>query len=76
MSASTDPNSPFIRQTKILMVMDVVESVRLMEQDENDFVSRWQALVGQAEQQLLPLHDGRRVKRLGDALMPEFKHAL
>ena len=76
MTASTDPNFPFACQTKILMVMDVVESVRLMEQDENDFVSRWQALVGQAEHQLLPLHGGRLVKSLGDGLMLEFNDAL
>jgi TolB-like protein/class 3 adenylate cyclase/Tfp pilus assembly protein PilF len=76
MSASPDPSFPLIRQTKILMVMDVVESVRLMEQDENDFVSRWQSLVGQAEHQLLPLHGGRLVKSLGDGLMLEFGDAL
>jgi TolB-like protein/class 3 adenylate cyclase len=76
MSDSTDLNSPFERQTKILMVMDVVESVRLMEQDENDFVSRWQLLVGQAEQRLLALHGGRLVKSLGDGLMLEFKEAV
>lgn len=58
------------------MVMDVVESVRLMEQDENDFVARWQLLVRQAEHQLLPLHGGRMVKSLGDGLMLEFTDAL
>ena len=34
--------------------MDVVESVRLMEQDEDDFVQRWQRLVQQSKPQLLP----------------------
>ncbi len=29
--------------------MDVVESVRLMELDASDFVTRWQSLVGQTE---------------------------
>jgi len=76
MSTSTDPHFPLERQTKILMVMDVVESVRLMEQDENDFVSRWQVLVGHAEQRLLALHGGRLVKSLGDGLMLEFKEAV
>lgn len=76
MSRSTDPTRPVIRQTKVLMVMDVVESVRLMELDEDGFVARWQALVGQAERQLLPLHGGRLVKSLGDGLMLEFKDAL
>lgn len=56
------------------MVMDVVESVRLMEQDEDDFVQRWQQLVARTEQ-VLPLHGGRLVKSLGDGLMLEFATA-
>ena len=58
----------------MLLVMDVVESVRLMEQDEDDFVRRWQQLVQYAEQ-VLPLHGGRIVKSLGDGLMLEFASA-
>ena len=76
MSAHTDPSFDATRRTKVLMVMDVVESVRLMEQNENDFVARWQSLVEQAERQLLPLHGGRLVKSLGDGLMLEFNDAL
>ena len=52
--------------------MDVVESVRLMEQDQDDFVMRWQKMVKQVEEQILPLHGGRIVKSLGDGLMLEF----
>lgn len=63
------------KSTKVLLVMDVVESVRLMEQDEDDFVRRWQQLVLHAEQQILPLHGGRIVKSLGDGLMLEFASA-
>jgi adenylate cyclase len=63
------------RSTKVLLVMDVVESVRIMEQDQDDFVRRWQQLVQQAERQILPLHDGRIVKSLGDGLMLEFANA-
>ena len=37
------------RNTKVLPVMDVVESVRLMELDADDLVVRWQKLVQQAE---------------------------
>lgn len=54
--------------------MDVVESVRIMEQDQDDFVRRWQQLVEHAEQ-ILPLHGGRIVKSLGDGLMLEFASA-
>ena len=63
------------RNTKVLLVMDVVESVRIMEQDQDDFVRRWQQLVEHAEQQVLPLHGGRIVKSLGDGLMLEFASA-
>ncbi|MDO9401104.1 MAG: tetratricopeptide repeat protein [Polaromonas sp.] len=63
------------RNTKVLLVMDVVESVRMMEQDQDDFVRRWQQLVAQAGQQVLPLHGGRIVKSLGDGLMLAFASA-
>ena len=63
------------RSTKVLLVMDVVESVRLMAFDEDDFVRRWQQLVQQAEQRILPQHGGRIVKSLGDGLMLEFANA-
>lgn len=63
------------RSLKVLLVMDVVESVRIMEQDQDGFVRRWQKLVEQAEQQILPLHGGRIVKSLGDGLMLEFASA-
>ena len=63
------------RSTKVLLVMDVVESVRIMEQDQDGFVQRWQQLVLQAEQQILPQHGGRIVKSLGDGLMLEFANA-
>lgn len=64
-----------MRNTKVLLVMDVVESVRIMEQDQDGFVQRWQQLVEQVEQRILPLHAGRIVKSLGDGLMLEFADA-
>jgi len=75
MSSPTEFLAPMSRSTKVLLVMDVVESVRIMEQDQDDFVRRWQQLVQQAEQKILPLHDGRIVKSLGDGLMLEFANA-
>ena len=61
--------------TKVLLVMDVVESVRLMEEDEEDAVLRWQRCVGHVVQQVLPGHGGKLVKSLGDGLMLEFTNA-
>ena len=59
----------------MLLVMDVVESVRIMEQDQDGFVRRWQQLVEEAEHNVLPRHGGRIVKSLGDGLMLEFASA-
>ena len=61
------------RHTKVLLVLDVVESVRLMEGDEHGFVQRWQQF-RERTKQLLQLHDGRMVKSLGDGLMLEFSN--
>lgn len=61
------------RRTKVLLVLDVVESVRLMEADENGFVQRWQKL-RERTKQLLQEHNGLMVKSLGDGLMLEFDH--
>ncbi len=74
-SPLTDPALVLPRHTKVLLVLDVVESVRLMEQDEDDFVRRWHQFVQQTVQRLLPLHGGRLVKSLGDGLMLEFADA-
>lgn len=60
--------------TRMLLVLDVVESVRLMEQDQDDFVRRWQQLVRRVEQ-ILPAFGGRIVKSLGDGLMLSFTEA-
>lgn len=54
--------------------MDVVESVRLMEQEEHEFILRWHGLV-RSVRELLPAHGGRVHKSLGDGLMLEFENA-
>ncbi|WP_299718476.1 adenylate/guanylate cyclase domain-containing protein [Tardiphaga sp.] len=56
--------------------MDVVESVRLMEQYETSTVHRWLQLVRVVENDILPSHQGRLVKSLGDGLMLEFPSVL
>ena len=62
------------RLTKVISVIDVVESVRLMEQDEQNFIRRWRDFVA-FTQQRLPQEGGRLVKSLGDGLMLEFAEA-
>ena len=64
------------RASRTVVVVDVVESVRLMEQDEDDTIRRWQSFVGEVVTRLLPQHGGRLVKSLGDGLMLEFESVL
>ena len=59
---------------KAVLVMDVVESVRLMNADEAGVVSRWHDFMLLAQQQAIPAHNGRLVKSMGDGLMVEFEH--
>src|SRR5205814_2755191 len=63
----------FRRAARTVVVVDLVESVRLIEQDEEDTVRRWQTFVGEVVTTLLPQHGGRLVKSLGDGLMVEFE---
>jgi adenylate cyclase len=77
-STMTETSSPaqwpvFRRAARTVVVVDVVESVRLYEEDEEDTVRRWQAFVGEVVTRLLPQHGGRLVKSLGDGLMLEFE---
>jgi adenylate cyclase len=62
------------RATKTVLVLDLVESVRLMEQDEVGTVHRWQA-VQRLVTRLLDSHHGRLVKSLGDGMMLEFEQS-
>ncbi len=59
----------------IVLVVDLVESVRLMEADESGVIQRWQAFSQFVNTTVLPGYDGRLVKNLGDGLMLEFKTA-
>ncbi len=60
---------------KVVLVIDLVESVRLMASDEVGTVSRWHAFVQTAQTLTIPRHKGRLVKSLGDGLMVEFENA-
>jgi len=63
------------RSQKVVLVIDLVESVRLMSADEAGTVARWHSFVQQAQTQTIPRHHGRLVKSLGDGLMVEFEQA-
>ncbi|HSV51027.1 MAG TPA: adenylate/guanylate cyclase domain-containing protein [Burkholderiaceae bacterium] len=63
------------RKQKVILVMDMVESVRLMAANETDVIQRWRQFVHQATDGVLPTHGGRLVKSLGDGIMVEFDDA-
>ena len=66
--------NPFRRSTKVIAVADVVESVRLMEQGEHEFITRWHQFVNFVQDQVSS-YSGRLHKSLGDGLMLEFGDA-
>lgn len=60
------------RRSATIVVVDVVESVRLIERDESGTIDRWRSVVRAVSERLLPEYGGRLVKSLGDGLMLEF----
>lgn len=62
-------------QQKVVLVMDLVESVRLMAANEAAVVQRWHGFVQHARAHVLPARHGRHVKSLGDGLLAEFDSA-
>jgi adenylate cyclase len=63
------------RVVRTILVVDVVESVRMMQEDEEGAVRRWRIFADQVVTQIVPAHGCRLVKSLGDGLMIEFAHA-
>lgn len=63
------------RSTKAVLFVDVVESVRLIEADEEAAIRRWLQLVAHLKSDILDPSDGRIVKTLGDGLLLEFSDA-
>jgi adenylate cyclase len=72
--ATRDPWFDLNRKTSALVVVDLVESVRLMQADEADTIDRWRRFAAEVRSQVLPRHQGRLVKSLGDGLLLEFEH--
>jgi adenylate cyclase len=63
-----------LQQHKVVLVVDLVESVRLMAGNEAAVVERWQGFMRFASK-CVPDHRGRLVKSLGDGLLAEFDEA-
>lgn len=61
-----------LMQNKVVLVMDLVESVRLMASNEASVVHQWHGFLQHAREEVLPRHGGRLVKSLGDGILVEF----
>ncbi len=68
------PLPELTRARRAIVVVDVVESVRLMQEDEAGFIDRWRRFVHDVRTTVLPEHGGRMVKSLGDGMLLEFEH--
>ncbi|MBO9449905.1 hypothetical protein J7426_06535 [Tropicibacter sp. R16_0] len=64
------------RASETIVFADVVDSVRLIDSDEEGTVSRWLGFVDRVEADLEAQEAGRVVKRLGDGVMLEFDDPL
>lgn len=73
-TGSSDAGLPMLHN-KVVMVIDLVESVRLMGSDEAGVVARWHGFLQHANTDVLPRHGGRLVKSLGDGFLAEFDRA-
>jgi adenylate cyclase len=70
---STDMNWPPLERTRqAVVVVDMVESVRLMQAHEDSVIARWRRLVRAVSAELLPAFGGRLIKSLGDGLLLSF----
>lgn len=76
MQSPSTPESTWpevLRARRAIVVVDVVESVRLMREHEAGFIDRWRRFVNIVRTQLLPPQGGRMVKSLGDGMLLEFE---
>jgi adenylate cyclase len=60
---------PLERVRAAILVVDLVESVRLMQADEAGTITRWRHIVQETRQRVLPPLGGRLVKSLGDGML-------
>ena len=67
------PLAQLVRARRAVAVVDVVESVRLMQLDEGGFIDVWRRFVNDVRSSLLPPVGGRIVKSLGDGMLLEFE---
>ncbi len=72
-SGVRDAGAALVRQATVVLLVDLVESVRLMREHEAATVRRWADFVRIVTDEILPRHGGVMVKSLGDGLMARFE---
>lgn len=60
------------RSSETIAFVDVVDSVKLIDRDEEGTIQRWLSFVDMVEDEIREKKIGRVVKRLGDGIMLEF----
>jgi hypothetical protein len=65
--------SGLVQQETVVLLVDLVESVRLMREHEASTVRRWADFARIVTAEILPRHRGVLVKSLGDGLMARFE---
>lgn len=63
------------KQSTIVLVCDVVESVRWMEHDEDQAIARWSQFAAAVRGSIAPAYSGEVIKSTGDGLMMQFQAA-
>lgn len=72
MAPATSPWPELHTECRAVVVVDVVESVRLMRQREAHFIEQWMRFVRQAKSDVVPRNAGHMVKSLGDGMLLDF----
>ncbi|MXQ14638.1 adenylate/guanylate cyclase domain-containing protein [Microvirga makkahensis] len=67
------PGGELVQREVIVLLVDLVESVRLMREHESYTIRRWTDFVRIVTTEILPRHRGVLIKNLGDGLMARFE---
>jgi class 3 adenylate cyclase/TolB-like protein len=71
--AARTAGSGLVQQETVVLLVDLVESVRLMQEHETFTVRRWADFVRIASAEIIPRRRGVLVKSLGDGLLARFE---
>ena len=60
------------KQRRVIMMVDVIESVRMMAEDETSVVRGWQQFTKRVRDEVIPAHGGSLIKSQGDGMLLTF----